>query len=255
MHALRYRRAGVSRLSRGLGSVQPRTEPPAAIHVLHEVLDRELPNLVQLDTPLLAGLLAEALAQRTPSGIDTVHFVNSGTEATEAAVKFSRCAIQKPRILSSHHGFHGVTYGALSATSNQLFRDGFGPLLPGCQTIPFNNLQAFEAELARGDVAAFIVEPIQGEGVNVPTDNFLPEAQRLCRKHGALLIMDEILTGLGRTGKFFAFEHWAIEPDIITIAKGLSGGLAPVGGRTDTPKYLPGGLQPSRAVSRLRIHI
>ncbi len=202
---------------------------PSAIQVLHDVLDLDLANLVQMDTPLLGGLLAEALVKRTPPGIEAVHFVNSGAEATEAAIKFSRCATKKPRVLFCHHGFHGVTYGALSVTSNELFREGFAPLLPGCQAIPFNNLEALEAELSRGDVAAFIVEPIQGEGVNVPSAEFLPEAHRLCRKHGALLVVDEILTGLGRTGRFFAFEHWGVEPDIITIAKGLSAGLVPVG--------------------------
>jgi ornithine--oxo-acid transaminase len=114
-------------------------------------------------------------------------------------------------------------------TSSAVFREGFGPLLPGCTAIPFNDLGALEGELSQGDVAAFIVEPIQGEGVNVPSEEFLPEAQRLCRKHGALMILDEILTGVGRTGRFFAFEHWGIQPDVITLAKGLSAGLVPVG--------------------------
>lgn len=202
---------------------------PWAVQAVRDVLDLDLANLVQMDTPLLSGLLAEALVRRAPEGIDAVHFVNSGAEATEAAIKFSRCATKRPRILYCHHGFHGVTCGALSVTSNELFREGFSPFLPGCTAIPFDDLAALEAELARGDVAAFIVEPIQGEGVNVPGEDYLPGAQRLCRKHGALLIVDEILTGLGRTGKFFAFEHWGVQPDLITLAKGLSAGLVPVG--------------------------
>lgn len=202
---------------------------PGALQALRDVLDLDLANLVQLDTPLLSGLLAEALVKRAPAGIEAVHFVNSGAEANEVAIKFSRCATGRPRLLFCEHGFHGLTCGALSVTSDELFRDGFGPLLPGCTAIPFNDLQALERELAKGDVAAFIVEAIQGEGVNVPGGEFLPEAQRLCRKHGTLLIVDEILTGVGRTGKFFAFEHWGVEPDLITLAKGLSAGLVPVG--------------------------
>ncbi|MEK7853344.1 MAG: aspartate aminotransferase family protein [candidate division NC10 bacterium] len=202
---------------------------PWVIQALRDVLDLDLANLVQMDTPLLSGLLAEALVKRAPAGIDAVHFVNSGAEATEAAMKFSRCATKKPRILFCDHGFHGLTYGALSVTSNGLFREGFAPLLPGCKAIPFNDLEALEAELSQGDVAAFIVEPIQGEGVNVPSEDYLPGAQRLCRKHGTLLIVDEILTGIGRTGKFFGFEHWDVQPDVIAVAKGLSAGLVPVG--------------------------
>ncbi len=202
---------------------------PWAVQALREVLDLDLANLVQMDTPLLSGLLAEALVQRAPEGIDAVHFVNSGAEATEAAVKFCRCATRRPRILCCRHGFHGVTYGALSVTSNELFREGFAPFVPGCKAIPFNDLEALEAELSKRDVAAFVVEPIQGEGVNVPNEDYLPGAQRLCRKHGALLIVDEILTGLGRTGTWFAVEHWGVQPDVITVAKGLSAGLVPVG--------------------------
>ena len=202
---------------------------PGAIQALRDVLDLDLANLVQLDTPLLSGLLAEALVQRAPQGIEAVHFVNSGAEATEAAMKFCRAATCRSRILFCHHGFHGLTYGALSVTSDSLFREGFEPLLPGCEAIPFNDLPALEAKLAPGDVAAFIVEPIQGEGVNVPDPHFLPEAHRLCRRHGTRLIVDEILTGFGRTGKFFACEHWDVQPDVITAAKGLSAGLVPVG--------------------------
>jgi hypothetical protein len=127
------------------------------------------------------------------------------------------------------HAFHGLSYGALSLTDDPNFRGGFEPLLPGCTSIPFNDLAALEQALSSRQVAAFIVEPIQGKGVNMPTDEFLPGAAALCRKYGTLLIADEIQTGVGRTGRFLAVEHWNVEPDMVLLAKALSGGHVPVG--------------------------
>jgi ornithine--oxo-acid transaminase len=144
-------------------------------------------------------------------------------------MKFSRAATGRRRILFCSHAFHGLTYGALSLNGDDNFRDGFEPLLPDCISVPFNDLGKLEAALAGGDVAAFIVEPLQGKGVNIPDDDYLPEAARLCRKHGALFVADEIQTGIGRTGKFLAVEHWNVEPDMVLLAKALSGGHVPVG--------------------------
>src|ERR1051325_4238696 len=127
------------------------------------------------------------------------------------------------------HAFHGLSYGALSLTGDQNFRAGFGPLLPDCVSIPFNDLQALEKALSTRQVAAFVVEPIQGKGVNMPSDEFLPGAAALCRRFGTLLVSDEIQTGIGRTGRFLACEHWNIEPDMVLLAKALSGGHVPVG--------------------------
>ncbi len=127
------------------------------------------------------------------------------------------------------HAFHGLSYGALSLTDDANFRGGFEPLLPGCTSIPFNDLAALEQALSSREVAAFIVEPIQGKGVNMPTDEFLPGAAALCKKYGTLLIADEIQTGIGRTGRFLAVEHWNVEPDMVLLAKALSGGHVPVG--------------------------
>ncbi len=202
---------------------------PTAVRAISDLLKLDLPNLVQMDAPLLSGLLAEALVAHAPPGLDTVHYTNSGTETTEAALKFSRYATKRPRILYCQNGYHGLTYGSLSVMGSDYFREGFGPLLPGCQSVPFNDLAALERELAAGDVAAFITESIQGGGVIIPDERYLPEAKRLCARYGALLILDEIQTGLGRTGKLFACEHWGVVPDMLLVSKSLSGGLVPVG--------------------------
>jgi ornithine--oxo-acid transaminase len=182
-----------------------------------------------MDAPLLAGLLAEALAARAPAGLTAVHFTNSGTEAAEAALKFARCATGRPRVVYCRNGYHGLTYGALSAMGSQYFRQGFGPFLADFTAVPFGDLPALEKELADGDVAAFIVEPIQGSGVIVPPPGYLREAKALCARQGTLLVLDEIQTGLGRTGKLFALQHEGVAPDMVLLAKALSGGLIPVG--------------------------
>ncbi|MFH1263249.1 MAG: aspartate aminotransferase family protein [Pseudomonadota bacterium] len=201
---------------------------PAIAATLKQFLDLEYPNLVKMDAPLIAGLLAEALVKKMPAGLDTVFFANSGTEAVETALKFSRAASGKFKTIYADHAFHGLTYGSLSVNGDDHFREGFGPLLPGCVKIPFNDLDTLERELKHGDVGAFIVEPIQGKGVFVGEPNYLPEAQRLCRKYGAYFIVDEIQTGMGRTGRFLALEHWGLEPDLVTVSKSLSGGQVPV---------------------------
>ena len=164
-----------------------------------------------------------------PEGVDTVFFTNSGTEANEGAIKFARRATGRRRILYWDHAFHGLTTGSLALNGGEEFRKGFGDLLPGATRIPMGDRYALERELRAGDVAAFIFEPIQGKGVNIPDPTFYVEAQGLCRRHGALMICDEVQTGFGRTGRMFAFQHWGLEPDIVTMAKGLSGGFVPVG--------------------------
>jgi ornithine--oxo-acid transaminase len=201
---------------------------PALRDALKSVLDAELPGLVQFDVSPLAGLLAQRLIGYMPY-LDKVFFANSGTEAVEAAIKFARAATSRPGIIHCEHSFHGLTYGALSLNGDAVFRSGFEPLLPGCSAVPFNDLAALERALAPRKAAAFIVEPIQGKGVNLPDDGYLREAAALCRRHGTLFIADEIQTGLGRTGRFLAVEHWGVEPDMVLIAKALSGGHVPVG--------------------------
>jgi ornithine--oxo-acid transaminase len=200
---------------------------PVVRKALHDLLDRELADLVQFDCALLPGLLAEQLIAKT-RGMDRVYFSNSGTEAVEAALKFARHATGRTRVLYCDHGFHGLTVGSLSVNGSAEFRSGFGPLLTDT-CVPFGDIGAVEAELRKGDVAALIVEPVQGKGVHVAPPGYLPSVSKLLHDHGALLICDEVQTGFGRTGRLFAFEHDDIEPDIVTVAKALSGGFIPVG--------------------------
>ena len=201
---------------------------PVVRKAIEEVLALQRPNLVKMDCPLLAGLLAEALVQRMPAGLDTVFFANDGSDAVDTALKFARAATGRPRVLYLDHAFHGLMLGTLSANGGHQFRKGFGTLMPGFDSVHMNDLPALEKELRKGDVAAFVVEPIQGKGVYIPEDGFLPEAQRLCRQQGTLLICDEVQTGMGRTGRFLCLEHWGLEPDFVTVSKSLGGGFIPV---------------------------
>ena len=201
---------------------------PVLSEALKSVLDSELPNLVQMDVSTLAGVLAGRLLAHVPY-LDKACFVNSGSETVEAAIKFARVATGRPGILYCEHAFHGLSNGALSLNGDEIFREGFEPLLPHCVRIPFNDLVALEKALHSRTVAAFIVEPIQGKGVNVPGDDYLKSAADLCRRHGTLFVADEVQTGLGRTGRFLAVEHWNVEPDMVLLAKTLSGGHVPVG--------------------------
>src|SRR5271165_5494341 len=202
---------------------------PEAIAAIEEVMAARTANLPQLGVTLLSGALAQQLLARSPGRVAAMVPANSGTEAVEAAIKIARAATGRPRVLYAEHAFHGLTLGSLSLNGNTEFREGFGPLLPGCQAVCFGDLDALQLELERGDVAAFVVEPVQGKGVNLPAAEYLPGAQRLCRDAGALFVCDEVQTGVGRTGRFLALEHWELEPDIICLAKALSGGLVPIG--------------------------
>lgn len=213
----------------GFGTFGIGRNHPKIVTALKEALDADLPNMVQMDASLLAGLLAEKLATKTPPSLKKVFFCNSGTEAVEAVIKFARMATGRKKILYCDHAFHGLTNGSLSLNGEPIFREGFEPLLGECHAIPFHDLNALELALRNSDVACWIVEPIQGKTLLVPGPDYFPEAKKLCEKYGTLLCMDEVQTGLGRTGKFFCFEHWGMEPDLIAIAKTLSGGFVPVG--------------------------
>jgi ornithine--oxo-acid transaminase len=208
---------------------------PAVKRALHQALDADLPNLVQMDCSLLPGLLAEALVERSHPGIERVFFTNSGAEAVESTIKFARHATGRPRIVYCDHAFHGLTTGALSLNGGPEFRDGFGPLLPSTE-VPFGDIGALARELRAGDVAAFVVEPIQGKGVNLAPDDYWPSVAELCRRYKTLFVMDEVQAGMGRTGRFFCHEHWDLRPDIITVSKALSGGYIPVGAMLTSAK-------------------
>ena len=193
------------------------------------IMDAKLPNMIQLNTNILSGLLAEKLLEHGPNHLKKIYFTSTGAEAVESALKFARCTTKRNRIIYCRQSFHGLTYGSLSICGDEEFKEGFGDLLPHTTMIEFNDPEMLESELAKGDVAAFITEPIQGREVTLAKKGYLLEAAALCHRYGALFILDEIQTGLGRTGKFFALEHDQVKPDILLIAKALSGGLVPVG--------------------------
>jgi ornithine--oxo-acid transaminase len=202
---------------------------PEAIAAIEDVLSARTGNLPQLGVTLLNGVLAEELLARAPGSVDAMVAANSGAEAVEGAMKIARAATGRPRIIYAENAFHGLTMGALSLNGSAEFREGFGPLVPGCDVVPFGDLDALERELARGDVAAFMIEPIQGKGVIMPPFGYLEGAQSLCREAGTLFVCDEVQTGIGRTGRLFALEHWGLEPDMICLSKALSGGFIPIG--------------------------
>jgi ornithine--oxo-acid transaminase len=203
---------------------------PAVKKALADALAQDWPNMLQMDASPLTASLAAELARRAPAGLEVVRFGSSGSEAVEMAMKFSRRATGRTKLLGATNGYHGLTYGALSLSGQpDTWHDGFRPVVPDCGLVPFDDADALEQALKGRDVAAFIVEPIQGEaGIVVPSDDYLPRAQELCRFYGTLFVLDEVQTGLGRTGKFLAAEHWGLEPDLICLAKALSGGFVPV---------------------------
>jgi ornithine--oxo-acid transaminase len=202
---------------------------PEALAALEEVMAARTGNLPQLGVTLLSGVLAEALLARAPKSVAAMVPANSGTEAVEAAIKIARAATGRERILYAEHAFHGLTMGSLSLNGNAEFRDGFGPLLDRCVPVRFGDSEQLARELERSDAAAFVVEPVQGKGVNVAPASYLTAAQQLCRETGTLFVCDEVQTGIGRTGSFLALEHWDLQPDLICLAKALSGGLVPIG--------------------------
>ena len=201
---------------------------PGVAQAIRDVLELDLPNMVQMDCSFLSGLLAEALVKHCPPHLNAVFFTNSGTEAVEACLKFARAATGRSKLAYLDHGWHGLSMGSLSIMGNDEFREGFGELLPGV-CVPYGDLEALDRALCKKDVAVFAVECVQGKGVRIPQGNFLKEAQEICRKYGTLFFCDEVQTGYGRTGKFFSFEHWGLEPDLISTSKALSGGYVPVG--------------------------
>ncbi len=213
----------------GFGMYNVGRNNPRIRAALVEALRLETPGMLAMGVTVLPGLLAEALLARAGGRLERCLFTSSGTEAVEAALKLGRAATKRSRVLSADHGFHGLTLGSLSANGNPEFTARFGPLLPGFDRVPFGDLEALEAELRREDVALFLVEPIQGKGVNMPPAGYLEGAQELCRRYGTLFCVDEVQTGFGRTGTMFAFEHWGLEPDLVPVAKSLSGGYVPVG--------------------------
>jgi ornithine--oxo-acid transaminase len=213
----------------GFGMYNVGRNNPRIRAALVEALELDTPGMLAMGVTALPGLLADELISRAGGRIERCLFTSSGTEAVEAALKLGRAATKRPRVVSTDHGFHGLTLGSLSANGNPEFTRRFQPLLPGFSHIPFGDLEALERELRSEDVALFIVEPVQGKGVNLPPAGYLEGAQALCRRYGTLFCVDEVQTGFGRTGRMFAYEHWGLEPDLVPVAKSLSGGYVPVG--------------------------
>ncbi|MDH7578987.1 MAG: aspartate aminotransferase family protein [Bacillota bacterium] len=194
-----------------------------------------LPNLLQASLGPLSAVLAHNLAQITPENLEHTFFCNSGAEAVEGALKLAKAATRKKRIVYCEGSFHGKTLGALSVTGRSKYQVPFKPLIPGCEQVAFGDPSALEEKLREGDVAAFILEPIQGEGgVRVPHQGYLSEVRQLCKEYNCLLILDEIQTGLGRTGTIFACELEGVVPDIMCTGKSLGGGVMPLAAFTTT---------------------
>jgi ornithine--oxo-acid transaminase len=202
---------------------------PAIIDALKDELDRSGPVMLQSNVPELAGELASRLCRLAGGRLAKVFFASSGSEGVETAIKFVRAHTGRAGLLSCDRAFHGLTCGALSLMNGEYWRSGFGPLLPDIAVVPFGDLSALEKALATRRYAAFFFEPIQAEGgIRVPEPNYLRDAQVLCRRYGSLLVADEVQTGMFRTGPFLASHHFGISPDIVVLAKALSGGLVPV---------------------------
>ncbi len=193
------------------------------------------PNLLQASLGTLSAVLAHNLAAIMPGGLQRSFFSNSGAEAVEGALKLAKASTKKKQIIYCEGAFHGKTMGALSVTGRSKYQAPFAPLVPECVMVPFGDQESLERELRKGEAAAVILEPIQGEGgVRIPPSGYMEEVRRLCKQHGALMIVDEIQTGFGRTGTIFACEQEKVIPDVICTAKSLGGGVVPVAAFTTT---------------------
>ena len=203
---------------------------PAIVSALQRELGREGPAMLQSHVSGLAGELAHRLCSLAGGRLSKVFFCSSGSEGVEAAIKFARANTGRTGLIYASGAFHGLTCGALSLMDDAFWRDGFGPLLPDTEAVPFGDLPALEAKLQSGKIAAFIVEPVQSEaGIRLPPPGYLEGAQAACRRHGTLFVLDEVQTGMFRTGRFLAAHHYGLDPDMVVLAKALSGGLIPCG--------------------------
>lgn len=202
---------------------------PAIIEAIKDELDRGGPAMLQSHVPDLAGTLAQRLCTLAGGGLEKVYFACSGSEGVESAIKFARKRTGRTGLIYAEGAFHGLTCGALSLMGDGFWKDKFGPMLSDTAGVPFGDLGALKQKLSTGRYAAFFVEPVQSEaGIRVPDRNYLAEAAQLCRRHGALFVLDEVQTGLFRTGTFLAAHQFDVQPDIVILAKALSGGLVPV---------------------------
>jgi ornithine--oxo-acid transaminase len=203
---------------------------PRICAAVREETGAEGPAMLQSHVSELAGELAQRLCSLAGGKLTRAFFGSSGSEGIETVIKFSRAYTRRDALLYAEGGFHGLTCGALSLMSNPFWRSSFGPMLPGTESVPFLDIENLARKLATKRFAAFITEPVQAEtGVRIPPAEYLQEAQALCQRYGTLFVLDEVQTGLYRTGKFLAAHHFGVEPDMVVLAKALSGGLVPCG--------------------------
>jgi ornithine--oxo-acid transaminase len=202
---------------------------PYIIQALKDEIDRCGPTMLQSHVPEIAGELARRLSKLAGGELEKVYFGSSGSEGVEAAIKFARATTGRTGIVYAKSSFHGLTNGALSLMNDVFWRERFGPLLPDTAGVPFGDIGALEKALASKQQAAFIVEPLQAEGgIHIPTRDYLQKAQDLCRRAGTLFVLDEVQTGMYRTGTFLAAHQFDVQADMVVLAKALSGGLMPV---------------------------
>ncbi len=219
----------------GFGTLALGHRPPAVVAAVYEQLQR-MPLASRVLFNKQVTDLAAALAELLPGDLEKSFFCHSGAEAVEGAIKLARLYTRRPGIIAAEGGYHGKTMGALSASGREIYKQPFAPLLPEVEHVPFGDGQAL-ASAVSGETAAVILEPIQGEaGVIVPPDDYLPKAREICDEAGALLILDEVQTGFGRTGTMFACDQAGVAPDIICLAKALGGGIMPLGAFSSTAK-------------------
>ncbi len=203
---------------------------PRIIAALEDELERRGPAMLQSHVPESAGSLAERLIESAGGDLKKVFFASSGSEGVEAAIKFSRAHTGRRHLLYANGAFHGLTCGALSLMGDPFWREGFGPMLPETARVEFGDIEALERQLNTRQYAMFIVEPVQAEaGIRLPGPEYLRTAQALCRRTGTMFVLDEVQTGMYRTGRFLASQSYGAEADMVIVAKALSGGLVPVG--------------------------
>lgn len=225
----------------GYGIYSAGIRHPKIVKAVADQLQRMPLSSQELIDPL-RGALAELLGEIAPGDLQYSFFINNGTDAVEGAYKLARLYTGRTNFISSIRGFHGKSCGSLSLMGKWEYREPFLPLLPGVQFVEFGDAEAVEDELYKADatgkgVAAVIMEPIQGEaGAIVPPDDFWPRIRKACDEYGALLIADEVQTGMGRTGRMFGVEHWNTVPDILCLGKALGGGVMPLSAFVSTPK-------------------
>jgi putrescine aminotransferase len=221
----------------GFGCLNLGHNHPNIIRALQKVLEQQIPIIHQLVPSYLAAALAHNLATLLPDPLEVSYFLNSGSEAIEASIKLARNYTGRKYLLSTYNSYHGKTLGALSLTGMSHYRIPFEPLLPYVEHIPFGDRERMEEQLKTKKYAAVYLEPIQGQGgINVPPEGYLQRVRELCTHYGTLFVLDEVQTGMGRTGKMFAFEHDAVVPDILILSKSLGGGVMPLSACITTQK-------------------